>query len=44
MVLHDLYWVFVEQASCLFVLDKKMFYQQAGRLFHEICWISDMEV
>jgi hypothetical protein len=34
MVLHHLCWVFVEQASCLFLLDKKIFYQQAGRLFH----------
>jgi hypothetical protein len=22
----------------LFLLDKKIFYQQAGRLFHEICY------
>jgi hypothetical protein len=34
MVLHHLYWVFVEQASRLFLLDQKIFYQQAGRLFH----------
>jgi hypothetical protein len=36
MVLHHLYWVFVEQASRLFLLDKKIFYQQAGRLFHSV--------
>jgi hypothetical protein len=36
MVLDHLYWVFVEQASRLFVLDKKIFYQQAGRLFHDL--------
>jgi hypothetical protein len=36
MVLHHLYWVFVEQASCLFLLDQKILHQQAGRLFHSV--------
>jgi hypothetical protein len=38
MVLHHLCWVFVEQASCLFLLDKKIFYQQAGGLFHDLLY------